>query len=252
MDARIVDSSFLLIVVLNTLVGVLSQGSHVDLPGQHGNFEPVPVVHRERIGAPHFGGGGSHVDLPGQHGNIEPVPIVHREGGGAIGGGGSHVDLPGQHGNLEPVPIVHREGHGAMIGGGGSHVDLPGQHGNLEPVPTVHREGAGSMIGSGGSHVDLPGQHGNFEPVPIVHRQGGFPVHGIVPGWLNHGIVPGIGVGSLHLPGAGFIVDPRFGTPGRFPGFRRRGHGGIGLIRPDLGLSGLGDAIATAVRHAIG
>ncbi|XP_060591846.1 uncharacterized protein LOC132746641 [Ruditapes philippinarum] len=158
------------------LPNVLAPDSHVDLPGEHGNQSPHPVIHRHRGENSHISHvrqhgndlhtshSNAHVDLPGQHGNESPFPAVHRQSGSQANSQGphlispgSHVDLPGQHGNDSPLPAVHRQS--------GSHIGLSGQHGNEHLFPANHRQT--------GSHVDLPGQHGNDSPLPAVHRQSG-------------------------------------------------------------------------------
>ncbi|KAH3830689.1 hypothetical protein DPMN_103935 [Dreissena polymorpha] len=142
--------------------------THVDLPGEHGNESPFPVVHRaseER--------GKVHVDLPGQHGNNSPHPVLHRESDGQSDGRPSqrstdvHADMPGQHLNLSPYPVVHRDTSGRILNvplqtDTDLQVDLPRRLGNLAPNPGVHRErsAAGALSGSPSGFSRLPTQTG--------------------------------------------------------------------------------------------
>ncbi|WAQ97836.1 hypothetical protein MAR_022209 [Mya arenaria] len=152
--------------------------THIDLPGQHGNESPFPVVHRDTGTS----AGETHVDLPGQHGNDSPLPVVHR---GHVpdphaaetrssGRGKVHVDLPGQHGNNSPHPVVHRIGSPPNTGGGRRRQDTFRGNRPLSVVPDLHAGETGSSDGMK-VHVDLPGQHGNNSPHPVVHRSGSPP-----------------------------------------------------------------------------
>lgn len=151
-------------------------------PDAHLAVSDIPYNDRE----PHFDASSVHVDLPGQHNNMSPYPVVHRKGGPRrsnaranrpnhresmrmdVDGqqGKAHVDLPGQHGNMSPYPVIHRVSGGPSRQGDSSrgdvHADMPGQQNNRSPHPILHRPGS-----DGHDHS----QHESTEPIRPPSRR---------------------------------------------------------------------------------
>ena len=137
----------------HTFHGTHSAGVHVDLPGQHGNDSPYPVIHRSHgtHGHHEHNNQETHVVLPGEHGNNSPYPIIQRPSKPSPKStADTHVDSPSS--------VIQRPHESHNI-----HVHLPGQDGNNSPFPVIHRPNAGSSpvdIHSKANTVSNPVNHG--------------------------------------------------------------------------------------------
>ncbi|WAR21841.1 hypothetical protein MAR_015815 [Mya arenaria] len=137
-----------------------------------------------------------HVDLPGQHGNNSPHPVVHRTGSspiiveaGHVPNGGMHggqIAQPGHQGN-DSSPVVLRVDQtqgiyrsrqdsvrGELLRGFDRATISSMPHFIRKVLPNFKRK----------IHIDLPDQHGNSSSNPVVHRTGSSPI--IVE--ANHGL----------------------------------------------------------------